>query len=136
VQSLKSIYGVFRAAMPVVYCGSLLYYFLGQGGSVADLKAIGLWPTVLGLGAVGLMFCVPLVLRVIRLLAGLRPPQSGSREPPPGESFDAGAILARYKSRQPSEPALDVAAPPPVRRTAGVPRPSTDSRPSFGRRMH
>ena len=60
MQSLKSVFGVIGALFPVVYCAGLFYYFFGVAGSVEEAKEIGLAPTLLGLGAVGLLFCIPL----------------------------------------------------------------------------
>ena len=41
-----------------------------------SVEEIGLGPTVLGLAVVGLLFCIPLILKIMRLFA--RPPSSGA----------------------------------------------------------
>lgn len=126
MRTLKSIIGLLRAVVPVAYCASLFYYFLGFGGSIDDLKSIGLWPTVVGVGIVGLLFCIPLLLKIVGVIFALRSRGPGGPGGPDGEAFDADAIVARYKARQPSEPAP--AMPPPIRRAPA------DPHPSFGRR--
>jgi hypothetical protein len=125
LRTLKSIIGLFRAVVPVAYCGSLFYYFLGFGGSIDDLKTTGLWPTVVGVGIVGLLFCIPLLLKIVGVVFALRSRGPGG---PDGEAFDADAVIARYKAHQSPEPAPSIPAPPPVRRTPD------DPRPTFGRR--
>jgi len=55
-EPLKSEFGVIGALVPILYCGSLLYYFLDFSGSVQEAETDGLGPTLLGLGAVGLLF--------------------------------------------------------------------------------
>lgn len=131
---LKSMYGVARAVLPVLYCGYLLYYFIDAGGSVQGIKDIGLGPTVIGLGAVGLLFCVPLIWRIVRMFRGPRAPKSGGGAPTNDDDDDGGAaadaIIARYMARK----AIEDAQP-----SAAAPRPATPStgpakRPSFGRK--
>jgi hypothetical protein len=101
MQPLKSVFGVIGALVPIVYCGGLLYYFLDTSGSVQGAEAIGLGPTLLGLGAVGLLFCIPLIVKVVRIFAGPRSP--GSSMDDDGDGFDADAALARYMARRSSE---------------------------------
>jgi hypothetical protein len=134
---LKSLFGVARAAVPIGYCGYLLYYFLGVGGSVKEAWDIGLGPTLLGLGAVALLFCIPFFFKLMRLIGGPRWPRSGGRpNAPPGhgddddddDGFDADAAIARYMARKAEE---EAAAPPPrpAQQSGGSP-----ARPSFGRK--
>lgn len=121
----KSLFGVARVLVPVVYCGWLLHYFLNLSGSMEEAAKTGLAPTVIGLGAIGLLLSVRLILRVIRMLTRLPGPGGGAG---PGEAFDADAAIARYKARKPEEPAHRAPIAPPPPRTA----PTT--RPTFGRR--
>jgi hypothetical protein len=121
------------AFLPVVYCGWLFFYFLDQGGDspVAD----GLGPTVIGLAVVGLLFCIPLVFKLIRLVVTPRGPKSDANRPEtpaPHEesSFDADAALARYLARKQAgtqEPSSFASLSPQ--------HDSTPSRPSFGRKI-
>jgi hypothetical protein len=74
VQSFKSAFGVISALLPVVYFGGLLYYFFDQAGSLQQADDMGLSPTLLGLRVVGLLFCVPLIYRILKLFNGPRSP--------------------------------------------------------------
>src|ERR1700744_6200372 len=120
-----------RAIVPVVFLGGLFFYFLHTGGgSFAGAEAIGLGPTLLGLGILTLLFSIPLIYGILRLiLSRPRAPGSGTRDPDDGEShFDADAMIARYLARQAEEAA---ASPPPSAPTRG----SLTSKPaSFGRK--
>jgi hypothetical protein len=135
VGSLKSIFGIARVALPVLYCGYLLYYFVDVGGSVQGIEDIGLGPTVLGLGAVGLLFCVPLILKIARIFRGPRSPGSGGDGPAydDGDDDDGGAaaeaVIARYMARKSGEVATNAPAPRPAQQSGGPAR-----RPSFGRK--
>jgi|KBSMisStandDraft_5_1062788.scaffolds.fasta_scaffold636664_1 hypothetical protein len=130
MQSLKSAFGLIRVLVPVLYCGGLLYYFFDIGdGSLEGVEAVGLGPTMIGLGAVGLLFCVPLILKIMRLVSGPRSPGSGPDKPADdeGSGFDADAAIARYMAQRSVEAAPSTPAA----------RPSSGStpRPGFGRRV-
>ena len=112
--TLKSVFGVARAVVPIGYCGYLVYYFLGVSGSVEQAWNIGLGPTVLGLGVVALLFCIPLVFKIMRLIGGPRWPRPANRpNPPPGHGDDddeaerteraADAAIARYLASKSKE---------------------------------
>jgi hypothetical protein len=94
VRTLKSVIGVIAALVPILYCCGLLYYFLDVSGSPQEATRDGLGPTLLGLGAVALVFTIPLIVKIVLLVSGTRPPGSGA----PG-SFDADAVIARYMAR-------------------------------------
>jgi hypothetical protein len=111
---VKSWFGLVGAVLPVAYCGGLLYYFLDFSGSVGQAKAIGLGPTLLGLGIVGLLLCIPLLIRIVRLVA-----RSPGRDDDTN-GFDADAVIARYKANQAAAPERPVARERPA--------------PGFGRR--
>lgn len=129
VPKLKSIFGVAGALLPVLYCGGLLYYFRDLSGSVRQATEIGLGPTVLGLGAVGLLFCIPLILKVMRIFARPRPPGSGPSPDDDEDGFDADAAIARYMAQRSSEVVADGGGLPPARPIGGQ-----AGRPGFGRR--
>jgi hypothetical protein len=143
MRSLKLIFGLVGLALPVVYCGGLFFYFLELGGSVRDSTAIGLGPTLLGLGIVGLLFFIPLVLKSLRDLKAWRAsrpeveyvpadyaPQAAPVPVPEGE-FDPDAALARYMARRnAADPAPAPAAPPAAPALGGSP-----PRPTFGRKI-
>src|ERR1700681_1312249 len=100
--TVKSVFGVIGAFVGVVYCGGLIYYFLDQTGSMEEAKDLGLGPTLLGLGVVGLLFCILLNVRITRMFA--RPPSPGSGKPDGSDAsshddeggVDADAAVARY----------------------------------------
>ncbi len=92
--------------MPVLYCGGLALYFFHVGGSVKGISAIGLGPTVLGLGIVGFLFCIPAIVKLMRFIPGPQPPRSGDG-PDETEGFDPdAAIIWRGSLRSPALPAL------------------------------
>jgi hypothetical protein len=121
-------FGIVRALMPVLYCGGLAIFFFRVGGSVENVSTIGLGPTVLGLGIVGFLFCIPAIVKLMRFIPGPRPPRSGDGPDEP-EGFDPDAAIARYMARQSAEtiPVRPAASPAP--KSAGPAKPS-----GFGRR--
>jgi hypothetical protein len=132
MRTLKPVFGVLGAVVPLIYCGGLLYYFLDVSGSVENAQTIGLGPTVLGLGLVGLLFCIPLIIKVMRLFS--RPRSPGSRGGPDAPADDdksgveAEAAIARYLAAQRS---AGSSAPivSPARGSSGP-----VGRPAFGRK--
>lgn len=137
MRSLKSVFGVFGALMPIIYCGSLVYYFLDLSGSMDEAVTNGLGPTVLGLGAVGLLFCIPLMVKVVRIFNKPRSPGSpgpGGADAPTrdgDDGFDADAALARYMARQ-SQQASPGPSAAPLAPEGGAP---ANRNGSFGRRI-
>ena len=139
MRSLKPVFGIVGALVPIGYCGYLLYYFLGVSGSVKEAWDIGLGPTVLGLGAVALLFCIPLAWKLMKALSGPRWPGSASRpNPPPGHGGDdddddggaaADAIVARYMAQRSAEAAPKAPTARPAQASGGP-----AGRPSFGRK--
>jgi hypothetical protein len=95
-------------AIPVLYCGGLLLYFNGVRSAFGGWLDGALGPTMLGLGAIGLLFLIPLVLRILRLFRGTGAPGAGgggSADEAPkdeGSDFDPDAALARYLARRSS----------------------------------
>ena len=134
MRSLRLVFGVIAALVPIVYCGYLVYYFLGVSGSVTEAKAIGLGPTLLGLAIVGLLFCIPLIIRIVRIFARPHSPGSGGRpDRPPhdgGPGFDADAVVARYLARRSGEADHGSPTTSPAPDSSGPAR-----RPSFGRKI-
>jgi hypothetical protein len=103
MRSMKMVFGLVGALLPVLYFGGLFFYFRGFEGWSDGPMATGLGPTMLGLGALGLLFCIPLVLKLIRLATragGPAPAAPGGPDPEPESSFDADAALARYLARK------------------------------------
>lgn len=132
MQTVKSVFGVTKALMPVLYCGSLAYYFVDTGQSLENISATGMGPTVVGLSAIGFLFTIPLILKVMKLFRGPRAPGSGGRPDEPDDSgFDPDAAIARYMA---SKQTADVAPPAPAPRA--IPRSAAPARPTgFGRRI-
>ena len=133
--SMKGAVALIAVLVPIVYCGAMVYYFFGVGGSMQGVAAIGLGPTVLGLGAIGLLFCVPLLIRILKLDAttpskpGARP-RFAANMPVEEEAFDADAALARYLARKAEagdEPQAVVAETGHAQ--------SASARPAFGRKV-
>jgi len=86
MRNLKAVIGLIGTLVAVLYCGRLLYYFIDLSGSVQEAEEIGLGPTVLGLGAVGLLFCIPLIVKIFLMFATRRSPGSGGHKGPPDTS--------------------------------------------------
>lgn len=110
VQPFKPIFGVIGSILPVVYFGGLAWYFFDVGGSVEQVKANGLGPTVLGLTVLGLLFSIPLIVKIVAVIVALR--KSGRAGEPEEQTFDADAAVARYRARQAAEPAQTPAPRP------------------------
>ena len=135
MQTLKSVFRVIGMLVPIVYCGGLIYYFLDLSGSVHEAEAIGLGPTLLGLTVVGLLFCIPLVVKIVRILVEPRSPGSGGSGQGASthggkEGFDPDAAVARYLAQRSADPTPGSSTTPPAHDTGG-PTP----RPSFGRKI-
>jgi len=125
---------VIRALLPIVYFTGLLVDLLDvSGGSIHQAWRIGLGPTILGLGFIGLLFCIPLALRIVRILNGLRASGSGGGSgrsaPDDDDGFDADAAVARYLAQRPAE-ATSSPAPRPTPKSGGPTKPT-----GFGRRI-
>ena len=121
MRTLKPAFGVIGALMPVLYCGSLLYYFFDVSGSVEGAQELGLGPTLIGLGAGGMLFCIPLIIKLMRIFRAPPAPGSGGRPDAPTDDtdngFDADAAIARYMAQRSAE---------------GAPAPSPAARPAQG----
>ena len=132
MRTMKSVFGVIGAAVPILYCGVLLYYFLDQsGGSLATAKEIGLGPTVIGLAAVGGLFCLAFIARLIWMFAGSRSQASAARigssttTHDDDSDFDADAVIARHMARRSADAGSGAASAADG---------SGPARPSFGRK--
>jgi len=132
METFKTASGLIRALVPVLYFGSLLYYFFDvSGGSIDNANMLGLGPTLLGLGIVGLIFCIPLAIRIARILNGPRTPGSGGGRPAPDDDdgFDADAVVARYLAQRPADAIPNAPAARPAPKDGGPATPT-----GFGRR--
>ena len=129
----KSVFGVIAALLPVLFIGGFLYYFLDFSGSVENAKTIGLGPTVLGLGGVGFLFCIPLIVKIVRLFGGPRSPGSGRGDGTESLTalggLDADTVIARYMVSRSAESDPSSPAAPLKQEKGQSARP-----PSFGRK--
>jgi hypothetical protein len=135
METFKTASGLIRALVPVLYFGSLLYYFFDvSGGSIENANMLGLGPTLLGLGIVGLIFCIPLAIRIARILNGPRTPGSGGGPgrpaPDDDDGFDADAVVARYLAQRPAEAIPNAPSARPAPKDGGPATPT-----GFGRRI-
>lgn len=134
MRALKSTFGLIGAAIPVLYCGGLVYYFANVENFTGVPVGDDLSPTMFGLGAIGLLFFIPLVLKILRFVGRSGAPGSGSGggadESAQGEpsDFDPDAAIARYLARQtsgasgPASPLSPHAGGGPARPTSGFGR--------------
>lgn len=137
--SLGKVLGIIGALIPLVWIGWLLYYFVGVGGNTAEgVAGIGLGPTVIGLSIVGLLFALPLIIKLLRTTTGVnRVPGAGfDNKLKPGEvvvepAFDADAALANYLRKREAGVTGDVSIDPAESEPAApfAPRPG-----GFGRK--
>src|SRR5690349_6053941 len=112
---LRSLVGFILSFVPVIYCGGLVYYFIHSSGSLQDAENNGLGPTVYGLGVVGLLFCIPIIVKCVLIFIELRKPRLSVEggvgwSPPSGDDkFDADAVVARYMAQRQLD--IDSSAP-------------------------
>lgn len=136
MRSLKPAFGVISTVVPIVYCGGLVYYFYNYAGSIKEAETIGLAPTLLGLSAVGVLFCIPLIVKIYLVIVALRSPGSGGRGGPDGPNhdgeaeIDADAMIARYMAQRSAEGGPTSPTAPNAHNGDGPAR-----RSSFGRKI-
>ncbi|MBK6414391.1 hypothetical protein [Sphingopyxis sp.] len=102
------VLGVIGGLIPLVWIGWLLRHFVGVGGGTAEgVAGIGLGPTVIGLSIVGLLFALPLIIKLLRATTGVDrvPGASFETKLKPGEvvvepAFDADAAFANYMRKR------------------------------------
>lgn len=133
--SIGGIFATIIGLLPLVYIGWLLRHFIGVGGNTTEgVAMIGLGPTVMGLSIVGLLFALPMVVRLVRFASGAnRVPGSrvaASEISVETQGFDADAAFANYMRNR------DTAAPPPIAADAVEDdlRPFTPRPGGFGRK--
>ena len=136
--SLGKVLGVMVGLIPILYLGWLLYYFVGVGGGTAEgVAGIGLGPTVIGLSIVGLLFALPLIIKLLRATTGVNrvPGASFDAKLKPGEvvvepEFDADAAFASYMRKREAGVVGDVSVDP----AGDAPAPFSPRPTSFGRK--
>jgi hypothetical protein len=113
--------------LPLVYIGWLLIHFTSFDGWSDGMLAGGLGPTVLGLGAVGLLLSAPVIFRLMKFAITPRGPITGEgAELAEVPAFDADAALARYMARKADGQGAEM---PPSTPNPDAPRPV------FGRKI-
>lgn len=133
--------GWIGALLPVGYCFGLVYYFNTveeQYSFLALDRNRDFVSTRFGLAVVGLLFCLPLLLKFIRFSASLAPKSgpggsAGSSkwqvsDPGPDPDFDGDAMIERYLASRPKQAESDGAAAPEPK------APERPAPPAFGRR--
>ena len=136
--SLGKVLGIMVGLIPILYIGWLLYYFVGVGGGTAEgVAGIGLGPTVIGLSIVGLLFALPLIIKLLRATTGVNrvPGASFDAKLKPGEvvvepEFDADAAFASYMRKREAGVVGDVSVDP----AGDAPAPFSPRPTSFGRK--
>ncbi|MBU0825882.1 MAG: hypothetical protein KKA44_07120 [Alphaproteobacteria bacterium] len=136
--SLGKVLGIMVGLIPILYIGWLLYYFVGVGGGTAEgVAGIGLGPTVIGLSIVGLLFALPLIIKLLRATTGVNrvPGASFDAKLKPGEvvvepEFDADAAFASYMRKREAGVVGDVTVDP----ADDAPAPFSQRPASFGRK--
>jgi hypothetical protein len=135
MREVKIVVGVIGAAIPIIYCGGLLYYFIHNSGSVQGAQEIGLGPTILGLGIIGILFLFAFMARIIWMVGKARssgePRRAGagaSAHDSDGD-FDADTVIARHMARR-SADAGDSTQAMPLAGDGG----GSEQRATFGRR--
>lgn len=112
--SVGGIFGIIGGLIPLLYIGWLLRHFMGVSGDTFEgVATIGLGPTVIGLTIVGLIFALPLLIRLLRAVSGINriPVSRGTASSEPDaetQGFDADAAFANYMRGRDSAP------PPPI----------------------
>ncbi|HEV7661856.1 MAG TPA: hypothetical protein VGO55_18605 [Allosphingosinicella sp.] len=108
MRTMKLTFGLVAAALPVLYCAGLLLHFNGVRNMFGGMLDSQLGPTMLGVGAFGLLFLVLFGLKLWRLFGGTKAPGAGgggSADPAAEDEksdFDPDAAIARYLARRSS----------------------------------
>lgn len=114
--SIGGMLGIIGGLIPLVYIGWLLRHFIGVGGGSADgIAMIGLGPTVMGLTVIGILFALPLIMKLLRAVSGTdRVPGSRAKAaddlPAETQGFDADAAFANYMRNRDAAPPVPIAA--------------------------
>lgn len=106
MRTMKLTLGLVAAALPVLYCAGLLLHFNGVRNMFGGMLDSQLGPTMIGIGAFGLLFLLLFGLKLWRTFGGKGASGGGGGGPsdktPEEEKsdFDPDAALARYMARR------------------------------------
>lgn len=121
--SAKTLWGLIAGLVPVIWFGGLAIHFYRVNEAMGGLASRELMPTIVGLGGLGLLFTIPILIKLVRLASGTASKPKGPKaaeaadEDAPGD-FDPDAVIARYLEKKAAgEASFEVregAAPRPV----------------------
>lgn len=125
----KSFFGILFGLIPILWFGGLAVYFYRVNDNASGMFTKELGPTIVGLGFFTILFCIPLVMKLIRFVGRAHAPVSLSssegEDEEEGSGFDADAAIARHLARRAAE-----GNHPPLQ-----PMEEVVQRPSFGRKV-
>lgn len=126
--SVKTLWGLIAGLVPVVWFGGLAIHFHRVNEALGGFASRELMPTIVGLGGLGLLFSIPILIKLVRLASGATsglkgPKASAAADDAPPSDFDPDAVIARYLERKAAGEA-----------TFEIPDPAV-SRPVFGRKV-
>ena len=108
MRSLRPLLSLVGGLIGTVYCFGLALYLHGVSfGTWMTRDVFQLRPTIIGLIVVGLLFALPLIIKLVLAALASRPPRvAGVANGAVQEAFDADAALARYMARRGDEQPL------------------------------
>lgn len=133
---VRDVFGALGALLPILYCGGLYFYFRDVAGSPENELNLGLRPTLWGLSVVGLLLCIPLLFKILKIFRRPPPPRLDGRgrldtsAADDKSGSDADAVIARYLARHAATEGQLVSNAPISSQKADA-----GKRPSFGRRL-
>jgi hypothetical protein len=119
MKTTKSFFGLVMAMVPILFIGGLLLYLNHVRYAFGGFLDKQMMPTMVGLGAIGLIFVFLFVLKFRKAAVPPAPPADkvGDRVEAAlaeGKSdFDPDAALARYMARRATTPVPPADRPPP-----------------------
>ncbi|MCW4463699.1 hypothetical protein OK349_18490 [Sphingomonas sp. BT-65] len=121
--SLKTLWGLIAGLVPVVWFGGLAIHFYRVNEAMGGFASRELMPTIVGLGGLGLLFTIPILIQLVRLVSGSATKPKELKAPVAADDaaasdFDADAVIARYLEKKAAGEASfevpDNAAPRPT----------------------
>ncbi|MES2987983.1 MAG: hypothetical protein V4808_08760 [Pseudomonadota bacterium] len=101
---MKSVFGIVFGLLPIAWFGGLAVYFYRTNQAMGGFATKELGPTIIGLSVVAGLFAIPVLFKILKLLAGGRAKpvvKAGATDDVEEVSdFDPDAALARYLARK------------------------------------